>query len=527
MPEPTPGTLNGESFDGLTADTKFSIDRGIYETAFDLAITTATPGADIRYTTDGSPPDETTGTLYTGPINISETTVVRAIAYRAGFFPTNVDTHTYLFLDDVVNQPEMDTAITQHPVYGPQLESALLSIPTIALSFDGSDIDRTESPISVELLNFESGDKQVNAGAARFGSFSTDFVKRSFRVLFRSRYGASRLSYPLFEETEYDIAPTDSFDSLDIRAGNHDMLSRGAYLSNRYTDDTMLEMGNLSPHGRFVHIYFNGLYHGQYHLRERWDAAFASDYLPGSEEEYDTINTNNSGKQFGSPELQQLQDGDLTDWVTMRNLLDTSSTPYSAVKDLMDVANLIDFMLVWTMGNSESEFRAAGSVANGEGFKFFMKDADGYLRNPDGNHNVTHNGPLNAMTTFRNEADPDFMTLLADRIHEHFFNGGVLTPERNIARLQHRVDETMLSYVAEYARWSEIVDQNGSSTSRTPEQWLAYQQNVINNRFPGLTEDRLDDLRAAGMYPDIIAPVLSQFGGSIAPRNGNHHEHQR
>ena len=74
---------------------------------------------------------------------------------------------------------------------------------------------------------------------------------------------------------------------------------------------------------------------------------------------------------------------------------------------MLDVPNLIDFMLVWTMGNSESEFRAAGSLENGEGFKFFIKDADGYLRNPNRvTTNVTHNGPLNAMTTFRNEGRP-------------------------------------------------------------------------------------------------------------------------
>ena len=518
FPEPTPGAANSARFDGLTADTKFSVDRGIHETAFQLEITTATPEASIRFTTDGSPPDETTGTLYSAPIEIDETTVVRAIAFREGFLSTNVDTHTYLFLDDVADQPEMDRIVTQQ--FGSQMVGSLLSVPTIALSFDGSDIERTESEVSVELINFESGDEQINAGVARFGSFVTDFEKRSFRLHFRSRYGASRLEYPLFEETEYEIAPTDSFDSLDIRAGNHDMLARGAYLSNRYTDDAMLEMGNLSAHGRFVHIYFNGLYHGRYHLRERWDAAFASDYLPGSEEEYDTLNVNNSGREFGAPDLQELQDGDLNDWVVMRNLLDTSPTPYRAVRDMLDVPNLIDFMLVWTMGNSESEFRAAGSLENGVGFKFFIKDADGYLRNPDGNHNVNHNGPLNAMTTFRNEGDPDFMTLLADRIHKHFFNGGVLTPERNIARLQHRVDESMLSYIAEYARRTEIIDQNGSTGNRTPEQWLDYQENIINNRFPTITGDRLDDLRAAGMYPDIIAPVLSQHGGSIAPGAG-------
>ncbi|MDB4419188.1 lamin tail domain-containing protein [bacterium] len=518
-PEPTPGAANASGLEGIIADTKFSVDRGLHEVAFDLIISSETDGVSIRYTTDGSPPNETTGILYGGPINIAETTVVRAMAYRDDYLSTNVDTHTYIFRADVVTDPVMSTAITQNATYGPQMIDALGSIPTISLTFDGTDINRVELPVSVELLNFESGAKQVDAGVVRFGSYHTDFEKRSIRLHFRSQYGPSRLDYSLFEETDYVIPPTSNFDSLDLRAGNHDMIDRGAYLSNRYTDDAMLEMGNVSAHGRFVHLYFNGQYRGLYHLRERWDAAMAADYLPGKEEEFDTVNVNNSGREFGAPALQELQDGDLTDWVTMRNLL-AGNNPYRAVKDMLDVPNLIDFMLLWTMGNSESEFRAAGSLENGVGFKFFVKDADGYLRSPDANHRVTHNGPLNAMTTFRNEGDPDFMTLLSDRIHEHFFNGGALTPERNIARLQHRVDEMQLSYLGEIARWPTVPRPGNARTNRNPSSWLSYQTTIINNRFPTLSGTRLDAMKAAGMYPDIIAPVLSQHGGSIAAGGG-------
>ncbi len=515
-PTPTPGEANGTSVTGITQDTKFSVDRGLFDAPISLAISTLTDGATIRYTTNGSMPNESSGIIYTGPISISETTIIRAIAFKSRFLSTDVDTHTYLFPADVMDQPEMDTTVTQNSVFGPQIVDALTAIPTISLTFDGSDIDRTEIPISVELLNFESGSKQIDAGAARFGSFVTNFDKRSFRLHFRSLYGPSRLEFPLFEDTDYNIAPTSNFDSLDVRAGNHDMRARGAYLSNRFTDDTMIEMGNISPHGRFVHIYFNGLYHGQYHLRERWDAAMAADYLPGKEEEYDTLNVNNSQREFGAPNIQNIQDGDLTDWIALRNLINTSPTPYSATKDMIDVPNLIDFMLIWTMGDSESEFRAAGSLENGVPYKFFMKDADGYLRPPNNSHHdVTHNGPLNAMTAFRNEADPDFMTLLADRIHQHFFNGGALTPEGNTARLQHRVDEIGLSYIAEYARRRFVTTPTASTANHTPSGLLTYHANVINNRYPTLTADRLDRLRLAGMYPDLIAPVFSQHGGSI------------
>ena len=38
--------------------------------------------------------------------------------------------------------------------------------------------------------------------------------------------------------------------------------------------DTLLDMGQLNPHGRFVHLYLNGAYWGIFHLRERWSASY-------------------------------------------------------------------------------------------------------------------------------------------------------------------------------------------------------------------------------------------------------------
>ncbi|MGA3006901.1 MAG: choice-of-anchor tandem repeat GloVer-containing protein [Opitutaceae bacterium] len=47
---------------------------GTYTSAQKVTITSATPGATIRYTTDGSLPTEVYGTIYTGPISINVTT---------------------------------------------------------------------------------------------------------------------------------------------------------------------------------------------------------------------------------------------------------------------------------------------------------------------------------------------------------------------------------------------------------------------------------------------------------------------
>ena len=47
---------NNEGIAGFVADTKFSIDRGFYDEAFEVEITSATPAAEIYYTRNGDPP---------------------------------------------------------------------------------------------------------------------------------------------------------------------------------------------------------------------------------------------------------------------------------------------------------------------------------------------------------------------------------------------------------------------------------------------------------------------------------------
>ena len=104
MVTPTPGAKNDVGVTGMVGDTTFSVDRGFYDAPFQLIISTNTPGAQIRYTTNGSPPTATTGTVYTGPITIDRTTTIRAAAFKTGLVPSNVDTQTYIFLNDVVRR---------------------------------------------------------------------------------------------------------------------------------------------------------------------------------------------------------------------------------------------------------------------------------------------------------------------------------------------------------------------------------------------------------------------------------------
>ncbi|MEO8097249.1 MAG: chitobiase/beta-hexosaminidase C-terminal domain-containing protein [Acidobacteriota bacterium] len=64
---------------------------GGFSVAMNVTITTSTPGAQIRYTTDGSFPGSSS-TLYSGPLSISQTTTLRARAFKSGLTDSSVAT---------------------------------------------------------------------------------------------------------------------------------------------------------------------------------------------------------------------------------------------------------------------------------------------------------------------------------------------------------------------------------------------------------------------------------------------------
>lgn len=100
------------AFEKKVADTKFSHDRGFYRHPFTVSITSATPGVTIAYTFDGSEPTPTHG-MKGNRVRIERTTVLRAMAYKEGMKPTNIDSHTYIFPATVKDQPKAPPGFPQ------------------------------------------------------------------------------------------------------------------------------------------------------------------------------------------------------------------------------------------------------------------------------------------------------------------------------------------------------------------------------------------------------------------------------
>lgn len=84
----------GDAFEQTVATPVANPDAGEVAAGTTVKLTTATSGASIRYTLDGSTPNKTS-TLYDGPILINQAMTIKAIAYKDGMNPSKILTAAY------------------------------------------------------------------------------------------------------------------------------------------------------------------------------------------------------------------------------------------------------------------------------------------------------------------------------------------------------------------------------------------------------------------------------------------------
>lgn len=545
FPRPTSGAANGASgVSGFVADTRFSHDRGFYSDPFDLEITTETEGATILVTFDGTKPEAGSASTitYSDPLRIEKTTVVRAAAYRGGYLPTNIDTQTYLFIQDVLSQPEepegfpldwgkgpgvqrtltdrsdfeMDARIVDDAPFTDlagetfDWEQALQSIPSMSLVLPILDLldpddglhalarsrgRAWEREASIEIIDPVNGTStQANCGLRMHGGWNRfpEMLKKSMRLYFRGEYGDTKLRYPLFADSDVE-----EFDRLVLRSGNGktwaspwralsgggNSLPRTTYLRDQFVRDTQRDLGHPIAHGNFVHLYINGLYWGLYNPAERIDEQFAVAHFGGEEEDYEVV------KWIRGLGGLQLVSGTTDGWVEMRRrarLPMSNPENYASVLEMLDPVNLIDYMITnmyagnidWQDNNGYA-VRNANLENGGDGkWRFFSWDGEETFLST-GQDSTRQNVSNTATEIYsRLQGSEEFRMLFADRLYRAFFNGGPLSVESADVRWMTLARWIDHAIVGESARWG---DRNRSSNPYDREDWEREIFNIREN----------------------------------------------
>jgi len=537
---PTPGWENCGGYLGMVDDTQFSYDRGFYESAFNLSITCDTSGTEIYFTLNGSEPNQSVGELYTSPFDVNQTTVLRAVAYKPGYLPSNVDTQTYIFVDDVVNQPDLDDdVLTQHGAGA--FKDGLKAIPTLSIVMDACDLanlqrqdsrywnddcddddclPKKELPTSAELIYPDPNDGEGLQINCAIEGHSWKLDKTSCKLIFNTEFGPSQLRYPFFESAPFNSdTAVEEFDRIVLRASKN---MPSTYVGDQWTRDTQIAMSGVSARGIQVHLYLNGTYWGIYNPTERPCGWFTSSYFGGEKEDYFATN---HGYERGEGHIS----GDPNRFDTMISMAQAQNLAvpgnYDTFRGLCDVTNFADYtILFWFSGFGDTidnnwyagmrNVPLLGQIPP-EGFMMFMWDAEVVFEakcGPPGNEvpwvpphyfTMTDHTIVDVWVALRD--NEDFNLLFADRIYKHCFNDGVLTDDNTQARWNALTDDINDAAVCEVARWPQGGGYGDTGPGTVPP------EHVDMTGFVGIFMTALDNW--GGLYPSIDPPTMTPQGG--------------
>jgi hypothetical protein len=302
----------------------FSQQAGYYSAPITVSISTPEPSATIRYTTNGSIPTAAS-TLYTGPISLSGTTVLRAVTFSSNGFilRSTVSTNTYFFGADVHTLPTVSVcgnAIGDG--YWPWGADEVCNIEFFA----AGGVFQTEA----------FGDSNEH------GNDSNAYGQRGFDYITRDALGYDHeVHLPIFHHTDRQ-----SYERLIFKAAANDNypFSGGAHLRDSYVSELSI-LGDLKLDERKTEsciVYLNGQYWGVYDVREKVDDIDYTDYYYDQPEGFvDYLKTwGGTWTEYGSG----------ADWTALVNFITTNDMSIQANYDYVvtqyNTHSLIDYFVL-------------------------------------------------------------------------------------------------------------------------------------------------------------------------------------
>lgn len=314
---PTPAAPNGAGVAFISDTPVVKTADGVFNDVTDISV--VIEGENVRYTTDGSIPTEKSS-VYSGPISLTATTVLRIASFEEGKLPSDVVTKSYI-INENHTLPVLSLTADPDEVFG----------------YNGIYVRYTrdiEIPANLTLYEGEEG-FSIDCGLEMFGHTALEFPKKGFKVNFRSRYGAPYLGYPIYGEDAPQI-----FESLCIRAGQdypqaifRDELFTGLCLD--FSDKA------LAQHYKFCILYINGEYWGIYSLKEAFCDTYFSQRTGVSE---DSVEIVQAPADWGTEIQQVTRYGKSHDMTLDEN--------YEYLCTQIDMDSLVDWMVMQAYSNN-------------------------------------------------------------------------------------------------------------------------------------------------------------------------------
>ncbi len=325
---PTPAATNTGAMQEYAIRPIMGYPAGFYPSAINVSISSPGIGVSIYYTMDGSTPTQSS-TLYSVPVSITSTTVLRAKA-----FSTN---------------PLVPASFIRSNTYfiGITHTTAVVSIfsDSIMTLMQGTQFYPETS------IQYFDKNKQLKAEADgnsnKHGNDSWAYAERGIDFICDDELG---YNYAL--NTKFFVNKSrKSFARIIIKSAandNYPCEPKSAHIRDSYVH-TLSQRGNLHLDGRTWSpcvLYVNGQYWGVYDIREKVDDNDFNGYYynQGNKDSLQYLMTwGATWSKYGGPQAQ-------TDWNTLKTYITTNNMAvaanYNHVDSLLNVKSLIDYFLL-------------------------------------------------------------------------------------------------------------------------------------------------------------------------------------
>lgn len=369
--EPTPGAANATpaSVDALAAPT-FSHAAGFYTAPFGLTISSDRPGAEVRYTLDGSEPTETSP-RYTGALSIRSRAgtpngismiptvpggsppvgevfkgwIVRARVFKNGSLPSPVVTRSY-WVDSAgrgrYSLPVVSLATSPANFFDPDIGIYVPGrAPNGNYSQRGTEWER---PVHVELFEPDGTLAFAQEGDVKIhGNTSQGFPIKGLDLDGTGGRGREPFEYQIFPDRTRK-----EFEHFMLRPTGHDQMY--AFMRDEMMQSLAAETGAESQAARACVVFVNGEYWGLHYLKEKEDAEFVGFYGDHPDDDIDYLEGYAAAKAGDTEHYNAM-----ISWLADADL--TSAENYAHLQTLMEAPNYIDYKVCeaffyrWDIGN--------------------------------------------------------------------------------------------------------------------------------------------------------------------------------
>jgi len=362
---------SGEQYSGYALPVIADTDDLIVSAGTVVTLRTDDPAGVIRYTLDGAPPTESSR-MYTTPITVNTNTILRACVFTPGKLSGTVLTRTYLV--DVEHSLPIVTLASEPAGLHSHSSGILAKGPgwqPVFPQFGANFHKRWER--ETHFAFYEDGQLRVeaDAGLRVHGSTSKILPQKSLTVLFRAKYGISKLAYPLVPHVDRTL-----YDALVLRSGGQDLIF--AKLRDTFISNVVLDVTNVIAAGGYpVVVYLNGEYWGFFNLREKINEDWIEIYHGIPNDELDLIKYDYrvlAGSSMGYREMMR----------TLSSMNMNTDAAYDYADSIIDLDNWIDYwILVTYFGNSDTgnilRFKQHGE---GHKWRWVLYDQDFAMKYP-------------------------------------------------------------------------------------------------------------------------------------------------